>query len=177
MDYIKEQVAVKVNTAAIAQLLGLSLTATFLPFVIHIQWVTGPLVNALLILILFIVGLRSALVMCFVPSLMALAGGLLPFALAPVIPFIMLGNVVFILAVDYFYKSAKKEINGFWIGVAIGAALKYLFIWFNANLMVTYFMHNELGVAMARLVSWPQFATAVAGGAIAWVILKWLKRI
>jgi riboflavin transporter len=177
MSYIKENVAEKIDVSAIAQLLGLSLTATFLPFVIHIQWVTGPLVNALLILILFIVGIRSALVMCFVPSLMALAGGLLPFALAPVIPFIMLGNVIFILSVDYFYKSAKKENNGFWIGVVVGAALKYLFIWFNANLMTTFFLRDTLGVAVARLISWPQFATAVAGGAIAWVILKWLKRI
>jgi riboflavin transporter len=177
MSYIKENVAEKVDVSAIAQLLGLSLTATFLPFIIHVQWVTGPLVNALLILILFVVGIRSALVMCFVPSLMALAGGLLPFALAPVIPFIMLGNVIFILSVDYFYKSAKKEINGYWAGVFVGGALKYLFILFNANLMVIYFMHNQLGVAVARLVSWPQFATAVAGGAIAWVILKWLKRV
>jgi len=25
-------------------------------------------------------------------------------------------------------------------------------------------------------MSWPQFATAVAGGLIAWLVLKWLKR-
>jgi len=177
MSYVQEQVAEKVDATAMAQLLGLAITATFLPFIIHIQWITGPLVNALLILILFIVGIRSALIMCVVPSLMALAGGLLPLALAPVIPFIMIGNMIFILCIDYFYRSSKKQLTGYWVGVFLGGALKFLFIWLNANLMIRLIMHNELGAAIAKLISWPQFATAIVGGAIAWGILKWLKRI
>jgi hypothetical protein len=177
MQYIQEQAAVKVDTAAIASAIGLAVVATFLPFVIHIPLITGPLINALLILILFVVGRRYALLMCFVPSLMALAGGLLPMALAPVIPFIMLGNVIFILSIDYFYRASKKQFNGFWIGVAVGGALKYLFIWFNANLMINLILQKEMAAAVVRMVSWPQFATALAGGIIAFVILKWLKRI
>jgi hypothetical protein len=177
MDYIKEQAAVKVDTASIASAIGLAVVATFLPFVIHIPLITGPIINALLILILFIVGIRYALLMCFVPSLMALAGGLLPFVLAPIIPFIMLGNVIFVLSIDYFYRTAKKQLNGYWIGVFLGAALKYLFIWFNANLMIGFILHEQLSKAAAQIISWPQFATAAAGGVIAWAILKWLKRI
>jgi hypothetical protein len=177
MPYIEENVATKVDTAAIASAIGLSVIATFLPFVIHIPLITGPIINALLILILFIVGIRYALLMCFVPSLMALAGGLLPFVLAPVIPFIMLGNVIFILSIDYFYRASKKQYNGYWIGVFLGAALKYLFIWFNTNLMIGFILREQISAAVARTVSWPQFATAAAGGVIAWAILKWLKRI
>ena len=108
MSYIQEQVAEKVDVAAIAQFIGLAAIATFLPFLIHIQWITGPVINALLILILFVAGIRAALLMCLVPSVMALAGGLLPAVLAPVVPFIMIGNVIFILSVDYFYRAAKK---------------------------------------------------------------------
>jgi riboflavin transporter len=177
MSYIQEQAAVKVDAAAITQFISLAAVTTFLPFVIHVQWITGPIINALLILILFIVGIRAALLMSLVPSVMALAGGLLPAVLAPVVPFIMIGNVIFILSIDYFYRAAKKELNGFWIGVVVGGALKYLFIWFNANLMISLILRKEMAVAVIRLVSWPQFVTAVAGGAIAWVILKWLKRI
>jgi hypothetical protein len=178
MDRIKEQTMAKVDTAMIAQALSLTMVATFLPFIIHLQWITGPIVNALLILILFLVGLRMALLICFVPSLMALAGGLLPLPLAPVVPFIMLGNVIFILAIDYFYKSAKKQINGYWIGVVVGGALKYLFVWFNANLMINLILHDDVAAPLlVKLVSWPQFATALAGGIIAWAVLKWLKRI
>lgn len=177
MQYVKEQAATKVDTAAIAQFLSLAAVATFLPFIIHIQWITGPIVNALLIIILFIVGLRAALIMALIPSVMALAGGLLPAILAPVVPFIMISNVIFILSVDYFYRSAKNQFTGFWVGVGVGGLLKYLFIWFNANLMINLVLQKGMGVAVARIVSWPQFATALAGGVIAWAILRWLKRI
>jgi hypothetical protein len=177
MTYVQEQAAVKVDAAAIANFLGLAAVVTFLPFIIHIQWLTGPIINAVLILILFIVGIRSALLMCLVPSIMALAGGLLPIPLAPVVPFIMIGNVIFILSVDYFYRAAKSQLNGFWIGVVVGGALKYLFIWFDANFMVSLILKNDLAPVVAKIVSWPQFATALAGGVIAWAILKWLKRI
>jgi len=177
MSYVQEQAAVKVDASAIASFLGLSAVAVFLPFVIHLQWITGPIINAILILILFIVGIRSALLICLVPSIMALAGGLLPMPLAPIVPFIMIGNVIFILSIDYFYRLAQKQFNGYWMGVIVGGALKYLFIWFTANLMLGLILKNNLAVAVARIVSWPQFATALAGGVIAWVILKWLKRI
>ncbi|HTX86901.1 MAG TPA: hypothetical protein VMC41_02455 [Candidatus Nanoarchaeia archaeon] len=177
MSYVQEQAAVKVDAAAIARFIGLASVVTFLPFIIHLQWLTGPIVNAVLILILFIVGIRSALLMCLVPSVMALAGGLLPAPLAPIVPFIMIGNVIFILTIDYFYRAAKSQFNGYWLGVVIGGAIKYLFIWYMANLMLGLLLKRDLAIAVARLVSWPQFATALAGGAIAWVILKWLKRI
>jgi hypothetical protein len=177
MQYIEEQAAARTDAVAIAQFLSLAAVITFLPFLIHIQWITGPIVNALLILILFIVGVRAALLMSLVPSIMALAGGLLPMALAPVIPFIMVGNAIYVLSIDYFYRAAKKQLNGYWIGVMIGSAFKYLFIWFNANLMIGLILHGSLGAAVAKMVAWPQFATALAGGAIAWGILKWLKRI
>jgi riboflavin transporter len=177
MDYIQEQAAVKVDAAAIANFVALAGVITFLPFLIHLQWITGPIVNALLILILFIVGIRSALLMCLVPSIMALAGGLLPAILAPVVPFIMISNVIFVLSIDYFYRSVKSQFNGYWIGVVVGGALKYLFIWFNANLMIGLILKKDLVSAVVRLVSWPQFATALIGGIIAFVILKWLKRI
>jgi riboflavin transporter len=177
MQYAQENVATKVDTAAIANFIALAGVITFLPFFIHIQWITGPIVNALLILILFVVGIRSALLMCLVPSVMALAGGLLPAPLAPVVPFIMISNVIFILSVDYFYRASQKQFNGFWIGVVVGGALKYLFIWFNVNLMINLILKKDLAVAVIRMVSWPQFATALIGGVIAFTILKWLKRI
>lgn len=177
MSYIEEDVAVKVDTAVIAQFLSLASVAAFLPFIIHIQWITGPVVNALLILILFIVGIRAALLMSLVPSVMALAGGLLPAVLAPVVPFIMISNVIFVLSIDYFYRSAKNQMVGFWVGVGLGGLLKFLFIWFNANLMISLILKKELAAAVINMVSWPQFATALAGGVIAFAILKGLKRI
>ena len=57
MFNVKEKVMAQVNTRAIAQFLGLASVATILLFFIHLQWITGPLVNAILIILLFLVGM------------------------------------------------------------------------------------------------------------------------
>lgn len=169
--------AAQVNAQTIAQFLGLASIATLLPFFIHLQWVTGPIVNAILIITLFFVGIRSALVLCFVPSLMALSGGLLPAILAPVVPFIMIGNVILVLTVEWIYNNLKETTKGYWFGVVVGAGLKFLFLFISVNLISKLLIKQELVIKVAQIMSWPQFATAVTGGMIAWLALKWLKRI
>jgi len=104
MKNLQEKVTTLVDTRVITKFLILGSTATVLPFLIHIQWFTGPIINAILILTLFLVGIRSAFVVCLVPSLMALSGGLLPAILAPIIPFIMISNVIFVLTICHSYS-------------------------------------------------------------------------
>jgi len=177
MIYAQENAMARVDTAAIAKFLGLAVTAAFFPFFIHLQWISGPIINAILILILFLVGIRSALVVCLIPSLMALAGGLLPAILSPVVPFIMISNVIFVLSIDWLYNQSKNEIKGYWLGVLVGAGLKFLFLLLSVNFIGHLLIKQELTIKVAQMMSWPQFATAIAGGLIAWAILKWLRRI
>ncbi len=177
MSYIKEKTMEMVNAKALARFLTLASVATIMPFYIHLQWVTGPIVNALLILTLFLVGIRSALVLCLVPSMMALAGGLLPAVLAPVVPFIMIGNVILVLAVDRFYNLAKSANKGYWFGVIFGASAKFVFLILSVNFIAKLLIRQELAAKVAQMMSWPQFATAITGGLIAYGALKWLKRI
>lgn len=177
MYYAKEQVLARVNAPVVARFLALSAIGILLPFYVHIQWATGPIVNAILILLLFLVGVRSALVMCLVPSLMALAGGLLPAVLAPVVPFIMISNVILVLSVEWFYKNIKSTQKGYWLGIFIGALLKFLFLFASVTFISRLLIKQELAVKVAQMMSWPQFATALIGGMIAWGLLKWLKRI
>ena len=177
MLYTKERVVAQVNARSMAQFLGLASVATLLPFFIHLQWVTGPIINAILIFTLFLVGVRSALVLCLIPSLMALSGGLLPAILAPVVPFIMISNVILVLSIDWVYNRAKDPAKGYSLGVLIGAGLKFLFLLASVNFIGRLLIKQELVIKVAQMMSWPQFATAVTGGMIAWVALKWLKRI
>ncbi|MFA6306237.1 MAG: hypothetical protein WCV70_00290 [Patescibacteria group bacterium] len=176
LNIIKEEVLEKVNVRSLSEFIGLAGLALFLPFFIHLQWITGPIVNAILILTLFLAGIRSAMVVALAPSLMALAGGLLPAVLAPTVPFIMIGNVIFILTVDWFYNQAKDSGRGYWLGVIFGAALKFVFLFLSVGFITRLLFKQELAVKVAEMMSWPQFATAVLGGLIAWIILKWLKR-
>ena len=173
---IKESLLSGVNVRSLTQFVGLAGIALFLPFFIHLQWLTGPIVNAILILILFLVGIRSAMVVALVPSLMALSGGLLPAILAPTVPFIMIGNAIFILSIDRIYDWSKNMNRGYWLGVLAGAFLKFVFLYFSVNLITKLLIKQDLAVKVTQMMSWPQFATAIKGGMIAWVILKWLKR-
>ncbi|NCO79759.1 iron hydrogenase [Candidatus Falkowbacteria bacterium CG_4_9_14_3_um_filter_38_19] len=176
-NIIKEQILEKINVQVLTQFIGLAGLAIGLPFFIHLQWLTGPIVNALLILILFLVGIRSALVICLVPSLMALAGGLLPAVLAPAVPFIMIGNVIFVLLIDWIYNRNKNVNQSYWLGVVVGATAKFIFLFLSVSLISKLLIKQELAVKVAQMMSWPQLATAICGGLIAWVILKWVKRI
>lgn len=176
MQIIKEEILEKVNAQSLASFIGLAGIAAILPFFIHLQWISGPIVNAIFILILFLSGIRSALVVALVPSLMALAGGLLPAVLAPIVPFIMISNVVYVLSIEWVYDWSKSSIAGYWKGVLVGSILKFSFLYLSVSWIAKLLIKQELAVKVAEMMSWPQLFTALAGGVIAFVILKWLKR-
>ena len=175
MNYLKEKTFERVNVNAIAQFAGLASVAMFLPYLIHVQWITGPIVNAVLIVTLLKFGFRNAIAIAVVPSLMALSGGLLPIVLAPVVPFIMIGNMILISCVDWSYNNFKDKVKGYWFGVLLGASLKFLFLFFSVNIISGLLIQQELAVKVAQMMSWPQLYTALLGGVIAWGVWKRMK--
>ncbi|PIZ98412.1 MAG: hypothetical protein COX77_04690 [Candidatus Komeilibacteria bacterium CG_4_10_14_0_2_um_filter_37_10] len=176
LNNIQEQALEKTNTQTLSQFIGLASVATILPFVLHLQLVTGPIINAIFILLLFLVGIRSALVVALIPSLMALSGGLLPAVLAPVVPFIMISNIIFILSIDRCYDW-QPNIKGYWLGVFTGAILKFAFLSLSVSWITKLLLRQELASAVSQMMSWPQLVTAILGGTIAWIILKGLKKL
>lgn len=177
MSYIKEQMLEGVNTASITTFLSLSGIAIVMPFFFHIQLATGPMINAIFILVLFFCGIRSAMVLALIPSLMALAGGLLPAVLAPAVPFIMISNVIYVVLIDTIYNRMKDGDKGFWIGLGVASFVKFVFLYLSVNFIAKLLIKQELVTKVAQMMSWPQLFSALVGGVIAWGILKWLKRI
>ena len=175
MQYLKEKTFQQINANSVAQFAGLASIAVFLPYVVPFQWVVGPIVNAVLILTLLKFGFRSAVAIAVIPSLMALSGGLLPIVLAPVVPFIMIGNMILILCVDWFYSNFKDKTKGYWVGVLLGASLKFLFLFLSVNIISGLLIQQELAVKVAQMMSWPQLYTAMIGGVIAWGVWKKFK--
>ena len=53
MNYLREAVLERVSLRELALIIALAGLASFLPFFIHIQWLVGPIVNAILIIVLF----------------------------------------------------------------------------------------------------------------------------
>jgi len=166
----------KVQVEALTKFLLISGVAIVMPFYIHLQWLTGPIVNALLILALFLVGIRSAFFVALIPSVVALSAGLLPAILAPMIPFIMLSNILFVLVLDFSSKLIKNENKAYWSGVLIASFLKFLFLFLSVNVISKLLIKNEFAIKVAQILSWPQFYTALLGGVIAFLVLKWFRK-
>ena len=134
------------------------------------QLITGFIVNALLFISASTLGLESAFLLCLIPSLISIYTGLLPLALAPMIPFIMMGNTLLVLT---FSRLGKKN---FWAGAIPAAIIKYVFILSVGTILASSVLKGTAKNVLL-MISWPQLATAIAGAVIAYLFLKIIKKI
>ncbi|MCD6550472.1 iron hydrogenase [bacterium] len=153
--------------AVFATLLGISITAPFLKQ----QALTGPLVNASLFVGVALLGTEATLLIGLLPSLFALSIGLLPAILAPMIPFIMTGNAILILAFGYLKNK------NYWLGAISASFLKFIFLFASSQVVINLIIKKEIAAKATVMMSWPQLATALIGSFIAYFFLKIIKRI
>ena len=146
--------------------LGLLLTSIFLPSLIHQQAITGPLINAILLLITSLAGPSAAIMTGLVPSVIALSRGLLPVALAPVVPFIMIANAVYVVV---FAQLKEKNFAG---AVAAASISKFVLLHLVSQVLLAQLLPGKFLTVASKMMSWPQLVTALVGGLIAWVALQ-----
>lgn len=139
--------------------------------IFHNQFFTGPMVNAMFFIALYFVSRRDTLLLAIIPSLMALAVGLLPVIILPIIPYIIISNFLLIFIFDLIRK------HSFWQAVLWSSVLKFMFLYASSVILVKFFLKGDLAKAAAAMFSWPQLYSAIAGGLVAYFILKYLKRI
>jgi len=167
----KVEVLVDKKVVASTQLLGVVVLAILFPL-FPLREITGPLVNALLFIAVVILGVRNALLVCFLPSIMSVSVGILPLVALPLVPVIILGNILLVLLFNYFYKK------NFWLGVVSASLVKFIFIYSLATLLVSEFISNvQLAKIVGQTMGYLQLISALLGGIIAWVFLKFIKRI
>jgi hypothetical protein len=136
------------------------------PAFFHNPWVTGPLINATLLVAAVLVGPTEAVLLGLMPSTIALLAGLLPLPLAPMVPFIMIGNAVFVMV---FHSLKTKNI---FAALGVAAFLKFAFLHGSVVFLVSRLLDSGLTAKLAVMMSWPQLVTAIIGGAIAYPIVK-----
>ena len=158
----------KIRVIIFAILLALLI---LMPFLIHFQWITGPTVNAALFIATVILGPTRAILLGLMPSTVALSAGLLPFALAPMVPFIMLSNVILVLVFSYLYKK------NYFVALSVSAFLKFAFLHQTVTWVMSRFLENKIVATLSIMMSWPQFFTALIGGLVAYVFLKQIKKV
>jgi len=148
-----------------AQFVFLFSISAAIPFFIHQQAITGPIINAILFISASFLGSQAAILIGLFPSLVALSAGLLPVALAPMIPFIMVGNAILVLVFN------KLKNRNFWLAIFSASSLKFLFLYFSSLIVIRLISQNAIAKQAALAMSWPQLATALAGGIIAYFFL------
>lgn len=144
--------------------------ATIVPL-FHQQMITGPIVNATLFVATIILGAQMGIFAGLIPSIIALSIGTLPPALAPMVPYIMISNVILILTFNFL-----KDKN-YWLAMILASLLKFLFLFSTSSLVIGLLMKKELAESVAMMMSWPQLVTALAGGVIAWIFFKKTRSI
>lgn len=138
--------------------------------------VVGPVVNAVLILTTYICGIPWGIYVGILTPLLAFATGTLNAALGPFVPFIMAGNAILVF---FFGVFKTKEKYGKYLGLIIGALLKYLFLYLSATNLVSLFklgIPQKLVKNLTVVMGIPQFYHALIGGTLAVLIIELLKK-
>jgi len=134
------------------------------------QFITGTLVNAVLFISLAFLGIRSAMAIAVAPSLISLWFELLPFVLAPFIPFIVIGNTILVIVFSFLKKK------NYWLSIVLASFCKFLFLFASSILFARFFSSQAISLAVARMMSWPQLITALMGGVLAKPLIKFLSK-
>ncbi|MCX6760622.1 MAG: iron hydrogenase [Candidatus Nealsonbacteria bacterium] len=170
MERIKILAINKGKTLALTQF-GILLAIALAAPLMGQQAVTGTIVNAALFISTVLLGVEAGILIGLIPSVISLSVGLLPAALAPMIPFIILGNAILVVSFGYF-----KEKN-YWLGMFSASFLKFLFLFNTSSMVINLFFKKEVAGQVALMMSWPQLFTALSGGLIAYLFLKQCKKI
>jgi len=140
------------------------------------QIFVGPAVNAILILTSIICGSTYGVLVGSLTPLLAFLTGQLSSVLGPFIPFIIIGNILFVLSFVIISKQGKY---GKYLGIIIGAFIKYIFLTISASKLIPLFNLKIPSKIVSKLIitmGIPQLITALVGGAFALVLINILKR-
>ena len=133
------------------------------------QMVTGPAVNAMLLLSGTYVGGLGAVIIGLLTPWIAFVRGILAPPLAPMIPFIMLGNAILVIIYVISRGKLGKGYAGSGVGLIVGAVAKFLVL----STAVRFIVNVPPPVAKAMQI--PQLYTAILGGIIAIIVEKLLN--
>ena len=149
-----------ISAVWLVALCGIAMLAPLL----HQQLITGTIVNATLFVAAVILGRRMGIMVGVIPSVIALAVGTLPAALAPMVPYIMLSNALLIV-IFIFLKD-----RNYWLAVCAASFSKFIFLYAVSAFVFGVLTQKVLATMVAQMMSWPQLVTALAGGTLAWIV-------
>ena len=140
------------------------------------QFLVGPVINCILILTVLLCDKWHGVAVGILTPLLAWFVGQLAAPLAPFIPFIILGNFLFVYVFSL-YSKGKLVKRSF--GIIIAALFKYGFLAISATKLINVFnlgFPPKIASALAVSMGSPQLITAVTGGALALILITVLEK-
>ncbi len=156
-------------SAAAVRFLALLAVASLAP-ALDAQALTGTLVNAALFLAVALLGVGPALLLGILPSVISSVTGLLPAALWPMVPFIILSNALLVVS----FRACGRQ--SYWRGVLAGSVLKFILLAGTSSFVIGAFVSQPVADKLALMMSWPQLFTALTGGILAHFVLGVVRR-
>lgn len=143
--------------------------ATFAPL-FREQIITGTIINATLFVSTIVLGTQMSIFVGLIPSVIALSVGTLPPVLAPMIPYIMISNILLIYVFGYLNPK------NYWLAVGVASLLKFAFLFATSFIVIGLLMKKELANSVSNMMSIYQLFTALAGGIVAYVFIGYRKK-
>lgn len=159
----------RISSKSIARFAVLLSVAIFAPM-LGVQALTGTIVNATLFIAASLLGVSGAILIGVIPSSVSALTGLLPGAIAPMVPFIIFSNVILVLL----FAVLKKK--SYWKGIAVASFAKFGFLYVVSSFVIQSFVFEKMASNIALMMSWPQLFTAISGGILAYFVLGTIKR-
>lgn len=107
------------------------------------QFFVGPIVNAMLLLTVYFSGVKWAMLVGMLTPVLAFFTNVLAPPMAPFIPFIAAGNLLYVMVFSSFSKRKNLDI----IGVISAAGVKFLFLYLSATQIIKLFTLGKIGRA------------------------------
>lgn len=144
------------------------------------QYVTGSLVNFLLIVATMTGGLSCGAAVALISPLMAFFLGI-GIPLPPIVPIVMLGNLSLVSVWSLFVGRSEYSLKKIWciLAMCIGAGVKFAVLYAGVvKLAIPYILtlSDKQAAALTLVFSFPQLITAVIGGCLAMAVLPALKK-
>lgn len=147
------------------------------------QFVTGSIVNLILLVSVFIIGIYGGVTIAVLSPILAFLAGIGP-AFIQIIPFIAIGNVLFVtiawlIAKSYIAKVNKRGFVVSSIGLISASVVKFLFLWLGLVIIAVPLIpgiKEKQAAVIGASFSWPQIITALIGSILAMMIIPHLKK-
>ena len=169
------------------EVLWITRTAIFTALLVVVQaataslgntFVTGTMVNWLLIITVMTCGLASGLTIATISPIIAKLFGIGPFWI--LIPFIIIGNITLVVLWNLIGNRSfgDKKITSYIIAAIIAAVAKFVVLYLGVvqiAVPIILRLPEKQAMAISGMFSIPQLITALAGGVLAIIILPVMK--